>query len=44
MEDNSNKNDKSHEVEVYYTPPEYTSKDIVVENPKRISQEEFNKM
>ena len=35
---------KIHKVEVYYESPEDILKDIVVENPKTISQEEFEKM
>ena len=32
-----------HEIEVYFESPEDIPKDIVVENPKTISQEEFDK-
>ena len=44
MEDNNNKDDKNHKVEVYYESPEDITKDIVAENPKTISQEELDKM
>ena len=43
MENNSAKNDKSHEVEVYYVPPEGFPKDIIVENPKTVSKKNLTK-
>ena len=44
MEDNNNNRDnKNCKVKVYYVLPEDIPKDIVVENPKTISQEEFDK-
>ena len=44
MDDNSGKNDKIHEVEVYYKLSKDIPIDIVIEDPKTISQEELNKM
>ena len=41
---NENKNDKSHETEVYYELPEDIPDDIIINHCKTISQEEFNKM
>ena len=39
-----NKNDKDQDIEVYYEPAEDIPNDIMISDPKTISQEEFNKI